>query len=144
MTKSLRWGQSPLQSTFPHWPPLPSSHIPSILPSHLPTHHPTTLTNQSTPPHTSQVLHNNQAHHQCGRKISHHSPGSLQHHLTGELKRCISGFQRFYICTRFSMYPDLPPPTYAESVWGVADVRRQVIFRIILIFAGGQFYLCGK
>ena len=85
MTKSHRWGQSPLQSTFPHWPPLPSSHIP------------TTLTNQSTPPHTSQVLHNNQAHHQCGRKISHHSPGSLQHHLTGELKRCISGFQRFYL-----------------------------------------------
>jgi len=26
---------------------------------------------------------------------------------------------------RFSMYPDLPPPTYAESVWGVANVRRQ-------------------
>jgi len=26
---------------------------------------------------------------------------------------------------KFSMYPDLPPPTYAESVWGVANVRRQ-------------------
>jgi len=26
---------------------------------------------------------------------------------------------------RFSMYPDLPPPSYAESVWGVSNVRRQ-------------------
>ena len=33
-------------------------------------------------------------------------------------------FHRIFF--RFSMYPDLPPPTYAESVWGVANVRRQV------------------
>ena len=25
----------------------------------------------------------------------------------------------------FSPYPDLPPPTYAESVWGASDVRDQ-------------------
>ena len=23
----------------------------------------------------------------------------------------------------FSLYPDLPPPAYSESVWGVAEVR---------------------
>ena len=23
----------------------------------------------------------------------------------------------------YRMYPDLPPPTYGESVWGVANVR---------------------
>ena len=34
------------------------------------------------------------------------------------------------------MYPDLPPPTYAESVWGVANVRRQVILIILVIFGG--------
>ena len=49
-----------------------------------------------------------------------------------DLLPCISIYSTFSIyspgCARFSMYPDLPPPTYAESVWGVANVRRQVIF----------------
>jgi len=26
---------------------------------------------------------------------------------------------------QFNMYPNLPPPTYSESVWGVADVRHR-------------------
>jgi hypothetical protein len=26
---------------------------------------------------------------------------------------------------QFSLYPNLPPPTYSESVWGVADVRHR-------------------
>ena len=41
------------------------------------------------------------------------------------------------------MYPDLPPPTYAESVWGVANVRRQVILIILVIFGGiGNLLFC--
>ena len=47
-----------------------------------------------------------------------------------------TGCARFSIISRFSMYPDLPPPTYAESVWGVANVRRQVILIILVIFGG--------